>query len=83
MIEKTRSINLIEIKARGKFGAVWKASDRNELVAVKVMTAQVQFEFLLIFYKLQRAVFYQKYFVIKNSKKMNQKIVAEILQSIY
>ncbi|KAK7601223.1 hypothetical protein V9T40_008664 [Parthenolecanium corni] len=40
VIEKTRSINLIEIKARGKFGAVWKASDRNELVAVKVMTAQ-------------------------------------------
>ncbi|XKL66504.1 hypothetical protein PGB90_009924 [Kerria lacca] len=40
ILEKLRSITLIEIKARGKFGAVWKASDKNEIVAVKIMPIQ-------------------------------------------
>ncbi|KAK7579846.1 hypothetical protein V9T40_000475 [Parthenolecanium corni] len=37
---KSRSISLIEVKARGKFGAVWKATDIKELVAVKIMAPQ-------------------------------------------
>lgn len=42
--EKSRSISLIEVKARGKFGAVWKATDIKELVAVKIMAPQVRFK---------------------------------------
>ncbi|XP_054280193.1 activin receptor type-2A [Macrosteles quadrilineatus] len=36
----TRPIQLIEIKARGRFGAVWKAQYKNELVAVKILSIQ-------------------------------------------
>ncbi|XP_043267796.1 activin receptor type-2A-like [Venturia canescens] len=35
-----RPIQLIEIKARGRFGAVWKAQYRNDIVAVKVFPVQ-------------------------------------------
>ncbi|XP_058804679.1 activin receptor type-2A [Phymastichus coffea] len=35
-----RPIQLLEIKARGRFGAVWKAQLRNEVVAVKVFPIQ-------------------------------------------
>ncbi|XP_012533015.1 activin receptor type-2A [Monomorium pharaonis] len=35
-----RPIQLLEIKARGRFGAVWKAQLKNELVAVKVFPMQ-------------------------------------------
>uniref|UniRef100_A0A1B6FDB3 Serine/threonine-protein kinase receptor n=1 Tax=Cuerna arida TaxID=1464854 RepID=A0A1B6FDB3_9HEMI len=36
----TRPIQLIEIKARGRFGAVWKAQYKTELVAVKILSIQ-------------------------------------------
>lgn len=36
-----RSIQLLEIKARGRFGAVWKAQYKSETVAVKVFPPQV------------------------------------------
>ncbi|XP_063974478.1 activin receptor type-2A [Diachasmimorpha longicaudata] len=35
-----RPIQLVEIKARGRFGAVWKAQLKNEVVAVKVFPVQ-------------------------------------------
>ncbi|XP_011704500.1 PREDICTED: activin receptor type-2A isoform X2 [Wasmannia auropunctata] len=35
-----RPIQLLEIKARGRFGAVWKAQFKNEIVAVKVFPIQ-------------------------------------------
>ncbi|XP_066600367.1 activin receptor type-2B [Prorops nasuta] len=35
-----RPIQLLEIKARGRFGAVWKAQLKNELIAVKVFPIQ-------------------------------------------
>ncbi|XP_072759154.1 activin receptor type-2A [Anoplolepis gracilipes] len=35
-----RPIQLLEIKARGRFGAVWKAQLKNEIVAVKVFPIQ-------------------------------------------
>ena len=35
-----RPIQLLEIKARGRFGAVWKAQLRNDVVAVKVFPGQ-------------------------------------------
>lgn len=34
-------IQLLEVKARGRFGAVWKAQYRTETVAVKVFHIQV------------------------------------------
>lgn len=37
----TRPIQLIEIKARGRFGAVWKAQYKTDLVAVKILSLQV------------------------------------------
>ncbi|XP_060523830.1 activin receptor type-2A [Cylas formicarius] len=36
----TRPIQLIEIKARGRFGAVWKAQFKSEEVAVKIFPVQ-------------------------------------------
>ncbi|XP_065211774.1 activin receptor type-2A [Planococcus citri] len=38
--DKLRVIKLEETIARGKYGAVWKATHKNELVAVKIMPAQ-------------------------------------------
>uniref|UniRef100_A0A1B6CZD7 Serine/threonine-protein kinase receptor n=1 Tax=Clastoptera arizonana TaxID=38151 RepID=A0A1B6CZD7_9HEMI len=35
-----RPIQLIEIKARGRFGAVWKAQYKTEVVAVKILSVQ-------------------------------------------
>lgn len=35
-----RPIQLLEIKARGRFGAVWKAQLKTEIVAVKVFPIQ-------------------------------------------
>ncbi|XP_043286435.1 activin receptor type-2A-like [Venturia canescens] len=35
-----RPIQLMEIKARGRFGAVWKAQLRNDVIAVKVFPVQ-------------------------------------------
>lgn len=35
-----RPIHLVEIKARGRFGAVWKAQYKNDIVAVKVFPMQ-------------------------------------------
>ncbi|XP_074102731.1 activin A receptor type 2 punt [Cotesia typhae] len=35
-----RQIHLVEIKARGRFGAVWKAQFKNDIVAVKVFPMQ-------------------------------------------
>lgn len=37
---RLRSIQLIEVKARGRFGAVWKAQLSTEIVAVKVFPIQ-------------------------------------------
>ncbi|GAB6032062.1 hypothetical protein CHUAL_010428 [Chamberlinius hualienensis] len=37
---KLKSVQLIEIKARGRFGAVWKAQMMNEYVAVKILPVQ-------------------------------------------
>ncbi|KAK0174528.1 hypothetical protein PV327_010288 [Microctonus hyperodae] len=37
---RLRPIHLLEIKARGRFGAVWKAQLKNEIVAVKVFPQQ-------------------------------------------
>ena len=39
--EKLRPIKLEETIARGKYGAVWKATYKNEIVAVKIMPTQV------------------------------------------
>lgn len=36
----TRPIQLIEVKARGRFGAVWKANYKTDVVAVKVFPIQ-------------------------------------------
>lgn len=36
-----RPIQLREIKARGRFGAVWKANLHNEVIAVKIFPVQV------------------------------------------
>lgn len=36
-----RPIQLIEIKARGRYGAVWKAQFKSEEVAVKIFPIQV------------------------------------------
>lgn len=36
-----RPIQLVEIKARGRFGAVWKAMHKTEEVAVKIFPVQV------------------------------------------
>jgi hypothetical protein len=36
-----RDIELLEIKARGRFGAVWKGRYKNEMVAVKIFPLQV------------------------------------------
>lgn len=38
----TRPIQLLEIKARGRFGAVWKAQYKVDLVAVKILSLQVR-----------------------------------------
>lgn len=37
-----RPIQLLEIKARGRFGAVWKAQFKSDEVAVKVFPMQVR-----------------------------------------
>lgn len=36
-----KPLQLLEIKARGRFGCVWKAQMMNEYVAVKVFPIQV------------------------------------------
>ena len=36
-------VQLIEIKARGRFGAVWKGQLKTETVAVKIFPLQVMF----------------------------------------
>lgn len=51
--EKLRSITMIEIIARGKFGAVWKSYEMKDMVAVKIMPFEV------ITYNL---ITYEKYF---------------------
>lgn len=38
-----RPIQLIEVKAKGRFGAVWKAQYKTELVAVKIFPVHVSF----------------------------------------
>lgn len=38
--EKLRSITMIEIIARGKFGAVWKSYEMKDMVAVKIMPTE-------------------------------------------
>lgn len=43
-----RPIQLVEIKARGRYGAVWKAMYKTEEVAVKIFPVQVN-DFLLTF----------------------------------
>lgn len=40
-----RPIQLIEIKARGRFGAVWKAQFKSDEVAVKIFPIQVNVGF--------------------------------------
>jgi len=42
-----RDIELLEIKARGRFGAVWKGKYRNEMVAVKIFPLQDKVSLLL------------------------------------
>lgn len=37
-----KPLQLLEVKARGRFGSVWKAQMMNEYVAVKVFPIQVQ-----------------------------------------
>jgi hypothetical protein len=37
-----RPIQLLEIKARGRFGAVWKAQYKTDTVAVKIFPIQVR-----------------------------------------
>jgi hypothetical protein len=37
-----RPIQLLEIKARGRFGAVWKAQYKSDTVAVKIFPIQVR-----------------------------------------
>lgn len=44
-----RPIQLIEIKARGRFGAVWKAQFKTDEVAVKVFPVQVVKPFFFSF----------------------------------
>lgn len=38
-----KPLQLIEMKARGRFGCVWKAQLLNEYVAVKIFPIQVSF----------------------------------------
>lgn len=38
-----RPIQLREIKARGRFGAVWKAQLHSDIVAVKIFPVQVRY----------------------------------------
>lgn len=38
----TRPIQLIEIKARGRFGAVWKGQLKGDDIAVKIFPVQVR-----------------------------------------
>lgn len=42
-----RPIQLLEIKARGRFGAVWKAQYKTETVAVKIFPIQVIVSYLV------------------------------------
>lgn len=42
-------IQLIEVKAQGRFGAVWKASINNETVAVKIFPPQVIFRYNILY----------------------------------
>lgn len=37
-----KPLQLLEVKARGRFGCVWKAQMMNEYVAVKIFPIQVQ-----------------------------------------
>jgi len=41
-----RPIQLLEIKARGRFGAVWKAQYKSDTVAVKIFPIQVRTQFI-------------------------------------
>lgn len=41
-----KPLQLLEVKARGRFGCVWKAQMMNEHVAVKIFPIQVHFCFL-------------------------------------
>jgi hypothetical protein len=41
-----RPIQLLEIKARGRFGAVWKAQYKSDTVAVKIFPIQVRTKML-------------------------------------
>uniref|UniRef100_A0A8C2G8M5 Serine/threonine-protein kinase receptor n=1 Tax=Cyprinus carpio TaxID=7962 RepID=A0A8C2G8M5_CYPCA len=43
-----KPLQLLEVKARGRFGCVWKAQMMNEYVAVKIFPIQVHNYFLLI-----------------------------------
>lgn len=49
-----RPIQLIEIKARGRFGAVWKALHKTEEIAVKVFPVQV---YILLFLNRRGCVY--------------------------
>jgi hypothetical protein len=40
-----RPIQLLEIKARGRFGAVWKAQYKTDTVAVKIFPVQVRIKY--------------------------------------
>jgi hypothetical protein len=44
-----RPIQLLEIKARGRFGAVWKAQYKTDTVAVKIFPIQVRIKMLNAF----------------------------------
>lgn len=46
----TRPIQLLEIKARGRFGAVWKAQYKVDLVAVKILSLQVRNLLIVVFF---------------------------------
>lgn len=45
-----RPIQLIEVKARGRFGSVWKAQYKSDTVAVKIFPIQVCFKNLTFFF---------------------------------
>lgn len=47
-----RPIQLLEIKARGRFGAVWKAQFKTEEVAVKIFPIQVSTHYSIEMYRL-------------------------------